>query len=189
MQQSHFTFDQLQVEPQLLQQAYEGSKGNLYEIAELINHTLKEFINKTRLEEFGYREAIFYMTQNHEVKHLYTKFLLRHTVFRNPKDHENDPYFCGVVYPNTFTDVFITPKNNIIIQKSVDQEIHFCNGRVVLEQVVHRVLNLKVDSRIDEMRHDLPDSKLATIYSALKANTTNRLKQLLDDEFYKELEL
>lgn len=86
-------------------------------------------------------------------------------------------------------NVFITPKNNIIIQKSVDQEIHFCNGRVIQEQTTHRMLEFRVFNRADSIRYEIPETKFASVYSAINTNDANRIKETLDEEFYKELEL
>jgi hypothetical protein len=189
MLQSHSTLSDIQVDPQLLQKAFETSKGNVQEISALINHTLQRFINKAKLEALGYKEMLFHIAKHHEVKRVFTKLVLTHHIVHDPKDHMNDPYFSGVIYPNTSVNVFITPKNNIIVQKSTDQEIHFCNGRVIQEQTTHRMLEFKVVNHVEAIQHEIPEAKFATVYNAINANGANRLKEILDEEFYNELEL
>ncbi|BCG60396.1 hypothetical protein [Paenibacillus sp. URB8-2] len=182
-------YDDLNADPLLLHKAFEMSRGDDNQISELINQTLRAYINQTKLETLGYRETLFHLAKYNEVKKLFVKPIAKHEIKHDLNTHLNDPNFCGVIYPSAVVEVFMTPKGNILMQKSVDREIHFCNGVVIRDHTSPRIMEFKVLDHADSIRRELPDLMHASVTAVLNSKGSNRLLKELDRDFIDALEL
>lgn len=194
----------LEIDRELLAKAIDLSQGDSRPVSLFLAGALRTYINKTRLESMGFKETLFRLRRFEEVKRVYCKRIAHFEKKQDENTHLNNPHFCGIIYPSTLTEVFLTAKGNLIVQKSVAKEIHFCNGQAIGETVFStserylnsteeyqapRVMDVIIHNQFDAVRKDLPESIHSTVISALNIRITQRLSEQLDPEFLQELEL
>lgn len=182
------SLNELNVDPVLLQKALETGKGNNQLISDLINQTLRGYINKSVLEARGYKQTVFHLPKNKEVKKLFVKPLAKYEMKHDPQDHVNNPNFSGVVYPSTFIEIFVTPKANIVIKKWINSEVNFCNGQIVQEQTFTRTIDLIISSDLETVKTKVPELS-SSLSAAFPQHDISTIRSELDDDFFQELEL
>lgn len=194
----------LDIDRELLTKAVDLSQGDSRSVSQFLTGALRTYINKARLESMGFKETLFRLRRFDEVKRVYCKRIAQYEKKHDENTHLNDPNFCGIIYPSTITEVFLTAKGNLIVQKSVAKEIQFCNGQAVRETVFSaserflnnseefetpRVMDIIIHNQFDAIRRDLPESIHSTVIAALNSRISQRLADQLDTEFLRELEL
>lgn len=180
--------NELNIDPVLLQKALETGKGNNTLISDLINLTLKSYINKSVLEARGFKETVFHLPKNKEVKKLFVKSIAKHEIKHNPHDHVDNPNFSGVVYPSTLIEIFVSPKANILIKKSINREVHFSNGQIVHEQMFNRTIDLIISSDLEDVITKVPELSLS-LSAAYPQQDLSTIRSELDEDFFQELVL
>ncbi|BCG60442.1 hypothetical protein [Paenibacillus sp. URB8-2] len=182
------SLNNLNINPDLVHRALNTGKGDSTLISDFINQALKSYVNKSKLEVRGFTETMFYFS-NQEVKKIFVKSIVKYEIKHNPYDHVNNPNFNGIVYPSTLFEVFITPKANILVQKSIDHEIQFCKGQIINEQKMFRTTDLIKSSGAEYARTLLPSPLFKLVEKAYLQLDTARIPLELDTDYYQELEL
>lgn len=201
---SSLSYPDLEIDRDLLAKAVDLSQGDSRLVSTFLNNALRTYINKTRLESMGFKETLFRLRRFDEVKRVYCKRIAQYEKKHDENTHLNDPNFCGVIYPSTLTEVFLSAKGNLIVQKSVAREIHYCNGQAVQdstfsssERILNnseefqspRVMDIIVHNQFEAIRRSLPEAIHSTVIAALNSRISQRLADQLDPEFLRELEL
>lgn len=201
---SSLSYPDLEIDRELLAKAIDLTQGDSRPVSLFLTGALRTYINKARLESMGFKETLFRLRRFEEVKRVYCKRIAHFEKKHDENTYLDDPHFCGIIYPSTLTEVFLTAKGNLIIQKSVAKEILYCNGQAVGETVFSsserylnsaeeyqapRVMDVIVHNQFEGVRRDLPESIHSTVISALNIRITQRLSEQLDPEFLQELEL
>jgi hypothetical protein len=201
---SSLSFPDLEIDRELLAKAVDLSQGDSRSVSFFLTGALRTYINKARLEAMGFKETLFRLRRFDEVKRVYCKRIAQFEKKHAENTHLNDPNFCGIIYPSTLTEVFLTAKGNLIVQKSVAREIHYCNGQAVRdttfsssERILNsteefqspRVMDIIIHNQFEAIRRDLPDTMHSTVIAALNSRISQRLADQLDAEFLRELEL
>lgn len=194
----------LEIDRDLLAKAVDLSQGDSLAVSSFLTAALRTYINKTKLEALGFKEMMFRLRRFDEVKKVYCKKIAQFEKKHDENTHLNDPNFCGILYPSTLTEVFLTAKGNLIVQKSVAKEIVYCNGQAIRENTFHsserfhndaedyqspRVMDIIIHNQFDAIRRDLPESIHSTVIAALNSRISQRLADQLDPEFVSGLEL
>lgn len=194
----------IEIDGELLTKAVDLSQGDSRSVSSFLTAALRTYINKTKLESLGFKETLFRLRKFDEVKHVYAKRIAQYEKKHDENTHLNDPNFCGIIYPSTLTEVFLTARGNLIVQKSVAREITYCNGKPVRDTVFSsserfqndaddfqtpRVMDIIIHNQFDAIRRDLPDSIHTTVIAALNSRVSQRLADQLDPEFLNTLEL
>lgn len=195
---------ELEIDRDLLSKAVELSRGDTQAVSEYLSAALRTLINKNRLEALGFKETVFRLRRLDEVKRIYCKKIAQHEKKHDENTHLNDPHFCGVLYPSTLTEVFLTARGNLIIRKSVSREIHYCNGQAVRETTYSaserfqndtaefeepRVMDILIHNQFEAVRRELPESVHTAVVAVMNSRISQRLIEQLDPEFVRELEL
>lgn len=201
---SSLSYHDLEIDRELLNKAMDLSQGDSRSVSAFLTGALRTYINKTRLESMGFKETMFRLRRFDEVKRVYCKRIAYFEKKYDENTHLNDPNFCGVIYPSTLTEVFLTAKNNLIVQKSVSREIQYCNGQAVRDTTFSsserylnaadefqapRIMDIIIHNQFDAIRRDLPEPIHSTVIAALNSRISQRLADQLDSEFLRELEL
>ncbi|MDF2922709.1 MAG: hypothetical protein K0R57_1623 [Paenibacillaceae bacterium] len=201
---SSIPHNDIEIDRELLNKAIDLSQGDSRSVSSFLTGALRVYLNKTRLESMGFKETLFRLRRFDEVKRVYCKRIAHYEKKHDENTHLNDPYFCGIIYPSTLTEVFLTAKGNLIIQKSVAKEIHYCNGKAVQETTYSsserilnnaedfqapRVMDIIIHNQFEAVRRDLPEPIHSTVVAALNSRISQRLAEQLDAEFLHELEL
>lgn len=194
----------IEIDRDLLTKAVDLSQGDSRAVSSYLTAALRTYINKTKMEALGFKETLFRLRKLDEVKRVYCKKIAQHEKKHDENTHLNDPNFCGIIYPSTLTEVFLTARGNLIIRKSVAKEILYCNGQAVRETTfssserLHndaeefqtpRVMDIIIHNQFEPVRRDLPESIHSTVIAALNSRISQRLADQLDSEFLQELEL
>lgn len=201
---SSLPYSDLEIDRELLTKAVDLSQGDSRSVSLFLTGALRTYMNKTKLESMGFKETLFRLRRFDEVKRVYCKRIAQFEKKHDENTHLNDPNFCGIIYPSTLTEVFLTAKGNLIVQKSVAKEIHYCNGQAVRETTFSsserflnsaeeyqapRVMDIIIHNQFEAIRRDLPEAIHSTVVAALNSRISQRLADQLDTEFLRELEL
>lgn len=201
---SSVSYSELEIDPDLLVKAIDLSRGNSQAVSQFLTSSLRTYINKARLESMGFKETLFRLRRFDEIKRVYCKPIAQFEKKHAEDTHLNDPNFCGIIYPFTLTEVFLTAKGNLILQKSVSGEIQFFNGKAVQEASFsssgaflnhsgsyqpRRIMEVVIHNQFDAIRRHLPQAIQSTVLAALSSRITQRLTDQLDPEFIRDLEL
>jgi hypothetical protein len=193
-----------EIDRELLTKAVDLSQGDSRAVSSFLTAALRTYINKTKMEALGFKEIMFRLRKFDEVKKVYCKKIAQYEKKHDENTHLNDPNFCGIIYPSTLTEVFLTARGNLIVQKSVAKEILFCNGQPVRETTFSsserfhndaeefqtpRVMDIIIHNQFEAIRRDLPESIHSTVIAALNSRISQRLADQLDADFLRELEL
>lgn len=200
---SHY-HPELEIDRDLLTKAVDLSQGDSRAVTSFLSAALRTYINKAKIEALGFKETWFRLRKFDEVKKVYCKKIAQYEKKHDENTHLNDPNFCGIIYPSTLTEVFLTAKGNLIVQKSVAKEILYCNGQAVRETTFSsnesfhsdaeefqapRVMDIIIHNQFEAIRRELPESIHTTVIAALNSRISQRLADQLDSEFLRELEL
>lgn len=192
------------VNPDLLAQALEHSHGDSGSVSSFLNASLRTFINKIKLESMGYKETIFRLRRFDEIKKVYAKKIVQHEEKHDENTHLGDPNFCGLIYPSLLTEVFLTVKGNVVVQKSVARELHYCNGKPVSDTSyvasecvqnqceavpAPRVMDLIIHNQFDAIRKALPEPVQGAVLAAMNSRANLKILEQLDPVFLEEMEL
>jgi hypothetical protein len=195
---------EVEIDRELLNKAVDLSQGDSRPVSSFLTAALRTYINKARMESLGFKETLFRLRKFDEVKKVYCKKIAQYEKKHDENTHLNDPNFCGIIYPSTLTEVFLTARGNLIVQKSVAHEILFCNGKAVRETTFSsserfqddseefntpRVMDIIINNQFEAIRRELPESIHTTVIAALNSRISQRLADQLDPEFLRELEL
>ncbi|WP_438448892.1 hypothetical protein [Gorillibacterium sp. sgz5001074] len=195
---------EVEIDRELLNKAVDLSQGDSRAVSSFLTAALRTYINKTKLEALGFKETLFRLRKFDEVKKVYCKKIAQHEKKTDENTHLNDPNFCGIIYPSTLTEVFLTARGNLIVQKSVAREILYCNGQAVREttfssserfhneaeeHLAPRVMDIIIHNQFEAIRRELPESIHTTVIAALNSRISQRLADQLDQDFLRELEL
>lgn len=195
---------ELAIDSALLEKALELAGGDTRHLSAILSQSLKAFINKAKLEAAGYKEMLFHLKQYDEVKKVFARKVAMLEVKNDELAHLNDPNFCGVIYPSTLVEVFLTVKGNLLVQKSVARVLHYCNGQVIRDYLlsashctekgceeVHtpHTVSLSIHNSLDTLKQEIPDSLYPTVAGAFHSRKDQRFREELDSDFYKEIEL
>lgn len=177
----HITLDS-----ELLKQAMDQSQPDTQDLATTLNQTLLTYINKSRLETMGYTETLFQLEKATSVK-VFAKQILSHITQRKLEEFYKNPHFCGIVYPDTRTDIYLTPKSNLIVLKSITLSILFRNGVIIQEEQMDRVIGCKIlyPSRATIEQFDLPKDQTELIFATIQSQ---EIRSALHPTFYESLE-
>ncbi|WP_410513279.1 hypothetical protein PaeBR_02075 [Paenibacillus sp. BR2-3] len=190
METKQSLLNELNVDPSLINRAFITGHGESKPISDFINQALKNYINNSMLEARGYKETLFILSKNQEIKKLFVKSIAKHEIKHDyPYDHVNNPNFSGVVYPSTFIEVFVTSKSNILVQKAINREVHFCNGQIIQEQDLFRTTDFIICPSLESVRKNVPEPLFKLISESYTQHIMTRTTLDLDDDFYQELEL
>lgn len=196
--------NELKIDSGLLEKALELTGGDAELISAALSQSLKTFINKAKLESLGFKETLFRLSQYDEVKKLFVRKIAQHEARSDELVHLNDPNFCGVIYPSTLIEVFLTIKGNLLVQKTVARVLHYCNGQVIRDYMLTashctsdgceevqtpRIISLSVHNELETVKRELPEIIHSTVAGAYHSRKDQRYREELDSEFYEEIEL
>ncbi|WP_431089162.1 hypothetical protein [Paenibacillus sp. 8b26] len=105
----------------------------------------------------------------------------------DPYDYVSNPNFNGVVYPTILIEIFMTPKTNILVQKSVNNQIQFKDGQIIQEQAMIKTTDLIVCSNLESARNMLPEPLFQSVAVTLSVQDPTSVRPVLDDMFHQEL--
>ncbi|EHS57761.1 hypothetical protein P4H71_19720 [Paenibacillus kribbensis] len=154
---------------------------------EIMNQALQGNVNRSVLDAHGYTEIVFEFPNNQEVKKLFVKRLANYEVKNDPYDYVTNPNFNGVVYPSILFEIFMTPKTNILVQKSVNNQIQFKDGQIIQEQAMIKMIDLIVYPNLKSARNILPDSLFQSVAATLSLQDPTSVRPALDEMFRQEL--
>lgn len=196
--------NELEIDPVQLEKALELAGGDTRQLSLFLSQSLKTFINKAKLEAAGYKETLFRLNRHEEVKKVFARKVAQLEIKNDENAHLNDPNFCGIIYPSTLVEVFLTVKGNLLVQKSVARVLHYCNGQVIRDYTLSashcttagceevetpRIVSLSVHSSLETLRREIPDSLYPTVAGAYHSRKDQRFREELDSDFYEEIEL
>ncbi|MEC0181048.1 hypothetical protein P4H61_06005 [Paenibacillus peoriae] len=151
------------------------------------NQALQDYVNRSVLDTYGYTETIFEFPNSQEVKKLFVKRLANYEAKNDPYDYVINPYFNGVVYPSILFEIFMTPKTNILVQKSANNQIQFKDGQIIQEQAMLKMIDLIVCPNLESTRNMLPEPLFQSVAATLSLQDPTSVRPVLDEMFRQEL--
>ncbi|ADM69928.1 hypothetical protein GMA19_02115 [Paenibacillus polymyxa E681] len=150
------------------------------------NQALQSNVNRSVLDTHGYTETVFEFPNN-QVKKLFVKRLANYEAKNDPYDYVINPNFYGVVYPSILIEIFMTPKTNILVQKSVNNQVQFENGQIIQEQAMNKTIDLIIFPNLENSRNMLPDSLFQSVAATLSVQNPTSVRPVPDEMFRQEL--